>query len=92
MIHPHFDAEALERLLSLLPPASRAETLATFLRPTGDHRVRLTIGFADPALQAALEEVWQPYWAGMPPEDMAREPAEFPGRELALRRRQPPAQ
>lgn len=87
-VHPYFDADALERLLGMMPPEARPDTFSRFVRPaewTG--RVRYLVSLGHPALQEALEEVWLPFWAGMSDEEMEAQPDVLPGRELARRRR-----
>lgn len=84
---PYFDADALERLLSMLPARARERTLASFqaTRPGEPHGH--LVGLGHPALDAVLAEVWAPYWEGVPDEEMAQHPGRFPGRELAMERR-----
>jgi hypothetical protein len=42
----------------------------------------------DPKLQAALEEVWVPYWNDLPDEALNEEQAPIPGRDVARQRRE----
>lgn len=51
--------------------------------------VRLVVRLGHPDLQAALEEVWAPYWDSYTDEEMAAEVDYLPGREAARRRRAP---
>lgn len=89
---PYFDVNALERLLSLVPPNARARTLASFQvsRPGESHGFLVRMG--SPRMNAVLEEVWAPFWDGYSDEQMAGQPAEFPGRQLARARRAARAQ
>lgn len=87
---PAFDGDAVERLLSMYPPAGRADLLRSFQGPRDDDpqlRVRRVFRLGHPTLQAALEEAWAPYWLGLSDEEMALEPDYIPGREAARRRR-----
>lgn len=84
---PEFDAEALERLLGMVPPDRRAGLLTRF-QETDEGRGRFVIRLGDPALQAVLEEVWAPYWSTYPDEAaMDAEVDYLPGREIARQRR-----
>lgn len=83
-----FDVDALERLLSMMPPEARPSTLAAFQRPTpGSDRVRMLVHLGHPKLQAVLEEVWAPMWEGLTDEELQRLDRQFPGREAARARR-----
>jgi hypothetical protein len=86
-----FDPHALERLLSMYPPEGRAEFLRRFqqMPDEADPRLRLVVRLGHPDLQAALEEVWAPYWESYTDEQMAAEVDYLPGREAARRRREP---
>lgn len=87
-LFPWYDADALERLLSRTPPESRAGILESFLVPEEPGRQRpLLVRLGHPELQAILEEVWVPFWDGCTEEEMAEQPPELPGRELAMLRR-----
>ncbi len=80
-----FDPEALERLISMLPPEDRAYYLAHFQYPDGElaEPPPKLVKFDDPDLQAVLEEVWVPYWSTMPPSALY-EKSSIPGQRLAL--------
>lgn len=87
-IQPGFDVDALERLLALLHPALRADTLASFQRQPPDVIGGGLIRFEDPVLHALLDEVWAPRWEKATEEwfhdpDLRR----YPGREIAMKRR-----
>ena len=93
-VAPHFDANALERLVQHLTPEARPSFIEQFLiappaEATADGHVpdvSILTRISDPVMQGLLEEVWQPYWATMP--DAALDNAGGPpGRELARRRR-----
>ena len=89
-VAPAFDADALERLLSMCPPASRDAILRTFQREESSEdgfRVSATVRLGHPALQAVLEEVWVPFWRDHTDEMMEAEVPYLPGRDLARRRR-----
>lgn len=87
-VFPWYDADALERLLGMSLPESRARVLESFLVPDEPGQQRpLLVTMGHPALQAILEEVWVPFWEGYREEDMNAQPAYFPGRELAKQRR-----
>jgi hypothetical protein len=87
-IEPGYGVDALERLLAVLHPALRAETLSAFQRQPPDVIGGGLIKFEDPVLQALLDEVWAPRWENVP-EDLFDDPdlQRFPGRELAKARR-----
>lgn len=84
-----FDPDALERLLSMYPPEGRADLLRRFqILPQGSEpRVQRVIRLGHPSLQAALEEVWAPYWASHTDEEMETEVDYLPGRDAARRLR-----
>lgn len=85
-----FDVAALERLVGMIEPDIRAEILASFLpdpkRAASDEWESL-VRFDDPVLQAALDEVWAPYWDRYTDEEIEREVAYLPGRDLVRKRR-----
>lgn len=82
---PHFDADALERLLRLIRPDMRAEILSHFQVGKGarGHLVEIF----DPQLQAVLEEVWAPFWDDAPDQAIEENWYMMPGREIAKARR-----
>lgn len=84
-----FDVNALQRLISMLPPEHRAEVLSHFQYPDGDAAPPppKLVSFDDPSLQAVLEEVWVPYWFTLPPSALHTN-SRIPGRQLALLRLQ----
>ena len=88
---PDYDADALERLLSMVRPDVRDELLSFFVwsdQPAGVGTVsRKLTDLPDPQLQAVLEEVWAPYWDRLPADALDREQAHLPGRDVARRRR-----
>lgn len=90
-IIPGFDADALERLLSMIRPEMRQEILAHFQVP--DVPVARDLGeirvFYDPQLQAVLEEVWAPMWdqVGATDDILEKNGYGWPGREIAKQRR-----
>jgi hypothetical protein len=85
---PWYDADALERLLRLALPESRARYLNSFLVPDEPGQQRpLLVQVGHPALQAILEEVWVPFWDSYTEEGMDSYADYFPGRELAKHRR-----
>jgi hypothetical protein len=90
-VAPAFDPDALERLLSMYPPEGRSGLLLRFqqMPDEGEPRLRLVVSLGYPDLQAALEEVWAPYWDSYTDEEMAAEVDYLPGREAARRRREP---
>lgn len=86
-VSPMFDADALERLLGMVKPDARKELLIMFqLREKSDPQGVIT-DLYDPHLQAVLEEVWAPHWEAYSDEQLEKENAPIPGRELAIRRR-----
>lgn len=96
-----YDPDALERLLARVTPKRRGEILAYFQVPGSEDRTHSRgqlIGMNDPELQSLLDEVWAPMWdeVGATDADIAADVFQFPGREVALRRRaarkQAPAQ
>jgi hypothetical protein len=83
-----FDADALERLLSMVIPDVRPELLRAFQwPPRGESPPNIMYFKNDPALNAVLDEVWLPMWEQVSPESMDSETKEFPGLALARRRR-----
>lgn len=82
-----FDVAALERLISMLPPEDREETLSYFQYgdPASEDAPPKLVRFDDPDLQAVLEEVWVPYWYTVPTAALYSG-SEIPGRQLALAR------
>ena len=80
-----FDAEALERLLQMVEPEFRKELLPWF-QNTGERRGMVT-SFPDPVLQAALNEVWVPWWDMYTLEELDKERSHIPGRDAARRRK-----
>lgn len=86
---PTFDADALERLLRMIRPDMRAEVLRHFqVREKNGERLGHLAQFYDPVLQEVLEEVWARAWEDEPDEALIEDWYGFPGRELALKRRQ----
>jgi hypothetical protein len=87
----NFDADALERLLSMVPPDTRDDILPSFVPPdpsVGERPSGWLVRLGHPALQAALEEVWVPYWRHVSDEDLdSGSEDHIPGRELAKQRR-----
>ena len=82
-----WDVDALERLLGMMPPEAREEMYRSFLPPEPGLLFNFLVELRHPKLQAALEEVWVPYWDGYTDEEMDREPDYMPGRVLAKKRR-----
>ena len=82
---PHFDADALERLLQQVRPDMRGEILSYFQMGQGarGHLVEI----ADPQLQSILEEVWAPFWEDASDQDLEENSYQMPGREIAMARR-----
>lgn len=93
-IAPGFDIDALERLLQHLDPTSRTFVLDEFLLPQyranapGPGQWRVLKGFTDPVLNDLLAEVWQPFWDTQSDEMLAEPGSQYPGQELARRRRE----
>jgi hypothetical protein len=81
-----FDLDALERLLSHVPPERRPEILESFQIPQSNE-VRELWFIDDPELQEMLEEVWAPFWMRMPLETVEMDDSERPGKRLAIARR-----
>ena len=90
-INPGYDVDALERLLSMVRPDLRTELLENFqdrkkpVRP-GQGWVYL-VQINDPKLQEVLEEVWAPMWDNAPDQALEENWYQWPGREIAKRRR-----
>lgn len=80
---PSFDADELERLLAMVPPEVRPTLLSRFQPPRPGERPRLLVRLGHPALQAQLEKVWAPYWAGYSDQEIDREVEYLPGRQVA---------
>jgi hypothetical protein len=83
-----FDADALERLLSRLIPPVRPMVLGAFQYPPAGESPALMIKIGEPSLQPLLDEVWAPMWEHFPPNAIDIEDKDFPGRELARKRRE----
>jgi hypothetical protein len=81
-----FDLDALERLLSHVPPEHRPEIIQAFQLPT-NNEVRELWYLGDPELQEMLEEVWAPFWQRMPLDAVKADDSERPGKRLAIARR-----
>jgi hypothetical protein len=88
-IAPAYDPDALERLLSMYPSDGREQLLRNFqnLPDESEPRVQVVVRLGHPQLQAALDEVWAPYWCTYTDEEMDAEVAYLPGREAARKRR-----
>ena len=94
-VAPHFDAQALERLVQHLPADAREAFLEHFLVARSVSTdvdgsipdVTVLTRISDPVQQSLLEEVWQPFWRLVPVEALDDPHSPWPGRELALRRR-----
>lgn len=92
-VAPGFDVDALERLLAHVEPLGRDMVLDEFL--LSEHRSymprpnqwRMLKGFSDPVLNDLLAEVWQPFWDTQSDEMVAEPDSQYPGQELARRRR-----
>ncbi|HEX5727591.1 MAG TPA: hypothetical protein VFX98_19115 [Longimicrobiaceae bacterium] len=84
---PWYDADALERLLSMYPAAERSGILENFQMPEPGQQRGLLVQVGHPQLQAILDEVWVPFWETYTDEEIDAEPGNFPGRELAKRKR-----
>jgi hypothetical protein len=84
-VSPHFDADALERLLQQVRPDQRGEILPYFQIGKGarGHLVEI----ADPQLQSVLEEVWAPFWEEASDQALEEDWYQMPGREIAKARR-----
>lgn len=83
-----FDADALERLLAAVEPASRPFILESFQAPRPGESIWDTPvnWMSDPVLQAMLEEVWATAWEQRP--ELLDDPnVNFPGKEIAKQRR-----
>jgi len=96
-----YDPDALERLLARITPERRSEILSYFQIPSPEDHSRTRgqlIGLNEPELQPLLDEVWAPMWDEVKATDadIAADVFQFPGREIAARRRadrnQAPAQ
>ena len=92
-IAPEYDADALERLLQHFQPAERPILLDEFLLSEfrtygpGPNAWRVLTGFTDARLNELLAEVCQPFWHRHPDELFNEADTQYPGRELARRRR-----
>lgn len=89
-IRPGFDAEALQKLLRAVRPELRAEILAHFQAVDDGVRRGMLVQFHDPELQPLLEEVWAPMWNEVKASDadLAANTFGFPGRQIAIQRRE----
>jgi hypothetical protein len=100
-IAPMFDADALEELLQLTPPAARASLLRAFdpavlsnaATPSASGTARQALPdmsaltrVSDPVLQEVLERVWAPHWAHLSLEQLEKAGADLPGIAIALQR------
>lgn len=82
-----FDADALERLLSMIVPEARPELLRAFQWPDHGESAANVMSLNDSELNAVLDEVWLPMWEKEMPQSIDDETKEFPGLALARRRR-----
>ena len=87
-IVPDVDPDALERLLGMVRRDIRMEMLKMFQYPAPGERFGYLFEFAEPELQAVLEEVWAPAWEDSPDWLLDQGGLPHPGREIALRRRE----
>ncbi|HEX8691702.1 MAG TPA: hypothetical protein VF746_04730 [Longimicrobium sp.] len=85
---PDFDADALERLLSMVIPEMRQEILRHFQPRAPGERLGNLVQFYDPKLQAVLEEVWAPFWDTASDEEIEKDWYGMPGRLIAKQRRE----
>lgn len=83
-----FDSDAVERLVSMVPPEARATILSRFQHPAPGQPARLLVRLGHPALQAELERVWAPFWSKHSASEMDSEVRYLPGRAEAKRLRQ----
>ncbi len=81
-----FDHDALEKLLAHVPPERREGILECFRIPEGNEVQELWY-IGDPELQAILEEVWAPMWAGRTVAEIEADETERPGKRLAIDRK-----
>jgi hypothetical protein len=94
-IAPWFDVNAIEKLLQCFPPEARESVLEQFLvrpplRTADDGRlgdVSVLSRISHPRLEDLLEDVWQPFWSGMPDRALDDESSPYPGRARDRRRR-----
>jgi hypothetical protein len=85
------DFDALDRLLSTLPPEDRGHLLGSFAdaeaaaaRRNGETRdVTVIVRYGDPERQRLLDQVWAPFWSQLPPAVLADVSYPLPGRSLA---------
>jgi hypothetical protein len=82
-ILPEFDADALERLLAMVPPEARPRLLSGFQAPAPGERAGFVVRLGHPALQAQLEKVWAPFWESYSDKQMDEEVGYLPGRSAA---------
>lgn len=83
-----FDPDAVERLVSMVPPEARARILSRFQQPQEGQPARLLVRLGHPALQAELERAWAPFWSRYSDSEMEVEVGYLPGRVEAKRLRQ----
>lgn len=90
-VRPGFDVDALERLLGMVRPDLRNEILANFqektARPGHGQGWSALVEINDAKLQEVLEEVWAPMWDNAPDQALEENWYQWPGREIAKRRR-----
>jgi hypothetical protein len=92
-IAPGFDVDALERLLQHLEPVERPIVLDGFVLPEygvyapAPNTWWTLKSFTSPALNEFLAEVWQPFWDTQPDDVLAEPDSQYPGQDLARRRR-----
>ena len=91
-VYRGFDVDALERLLARTRPDLREEFLFPFQTtdPGPGRRRGHLYEIFDPELQAILEEVWAPMWddVSASDEDLEQDTYGYPGREIAIERRE----
>ena len=86
---PGFDADALERLLSVVPPDARQGLMRHFQQRDKGENLGVLVEMSDPRLQPLLEEVWAPMWdeIGATDEQLEGNHFGYPGRQIAKDRR-----
>lgn len=84
-----FDADAVERLVALTTPDSRAALLESFYDPVvadSDGSVQILVKISDPAMQRALDDAWAPRWARMTLRELEGVSSDLPGVRDAIAR------
>lgn len=95
-IAENFDPDAVEQIANLLPAEERRHFLRSFGGVPGEAPAPATreqqdfavlVRHSDPRIQALIEQMWAPWWDHEPAAALDDPNYNFPGKELAKKRR-----